>query len=98
MSVPSEKIIRDINAWLNVEITTQVFPSNNSSLQVNSQCNAILFFNGGTATCTVNNVPLLPNQTLSYSGNLGENIITTFNLKFTTAGTQQIYVTKKTYQ
>ena len=63
---------------------------------VDSFCNDITFYNGGTATVYVNGFPVAANGTLIITGNEGEINTTKYKLSFNgVAGT--MYVIRKKY-
>jgi hypothetical protein len=63
-------------------IETKVFYE---SQNIGSECNDITFINSGTTNFTINDVLLLPNQSLRISGNINEIDTTEYTLVFATS-------------
>ena len=57
-------------------------------------CNAIEFINKGAATCSVNDLQLTTNQSLSLSGNQKDKDTSSYTLSFG-AGVRQLVVIRK---
>jgi hypothetical protein len=65
--------------------------------QVVSNCNSITFINYGTADCTIDYaITLAQNQSISFSGNVGEFTDQQFTVQFGT-GTFNLVVIRKIY-
>jgi hypothetical protein len=60
------------------------------------ECNAIEFINKGVITCSVNDLPLTTDQSLSLSGNQTDKDISSYTLSFIAgAGVRQMVVVRK---
>lgn len=63
-----------------------------------TNCIDMQFINGGTVTAYIDNLPLLPGQSIAINGNLGEVCKKTRNLTFANvAGTTLIYFLRRFY-
>jgi len=70
----------------------------NETIRIPANCNAITFINpSALITFKVNNIPVLPNATLSIEGNENETDITDYQIDFGTATTGTCYVIKKVF-
>ena len=59
-------------------------------------CNAIEFINKGVVTCSINDLPLATNESLSLSGNQTDKDISSYTLSFAVgAGVRQMVVIRK---
>ncbi len=70
----------------------------NKNQNIDTNCIDMLFINNGTVTAYVDNIPLLPGQTIPINGNIGEICIKPRNLRFeNTVGTPSILFVKRFY-
>lgn len=74
---------------------TQVYDE--TQLDVDSNCNDILFYNSTGATIFVNAFPVASGGVYEISGNEGEINTTKYKLNFTGGNTGLVYVTRKKY-
>lgn len=81
-------------AYQKYYVETKVFYT---TANIGSECNDITFINSGTTNLQIDNVPLLPNQSLRISGNRGELDTTQYQVTFATpinTGNQLIVIRK----
>ena len=88
----------NIHQPVEVSYTTLPDGSGNSNISCNG-CNSVTFTNLGTSTGMIDRkIPIIPGSSVVMKGNLGEYLTNIFNITFRGAGTQNILVTKSTYQ
>jgi hypothetical protein len=77
-------------------VETKIFTTNNKIL---SDCNDITFYNTGSVNVIVNDLTLIPNQTLQISGNAGEIDTTQYTFTFPTPNdpANQITILRKLF-
>jgi len=64
---------------------------------VDAGCNAIIFTNRGSNTALINGQPLLQGETMANNGLPGEMDTTRYQVRFTGAGTNELYIRRKLY-
>ena len=64
---------------------------------VTAECAEITFYNRGTATVTINNIPFEQNQGISFDGMEGELDVTKYQVIFAKTGTRALFVVRKCY-
>lgn len=70
--------------------------SKNGNLEIFPYCNGITFFNTGTATATINGIPLVTNASMSFGGNKGEIFQGRVTISFG-AGVPLLLIQQKVY-
>ena len=58
-------------------------------------CNAILFFNIGSTTAYVNNIPIPAGASISFNGNCHERDTTNYDIRFATGAGSSLSVVRK---
>jgi hypothetical protein len=58
-------------------------------------CQSIVFYNRGAVTCTINRLPLDPNNYIEYKVEPGEMDVTTYSCSFQGEGNKQLWFLKK---
>jgi hypothetical protein len=72
--------------------------SYSTSIDIESNCNAITFYNSGTIDAKINTIPLLAGQSLSIEGNNNEIDATVYHLDFGGNTTGVVFVIRKVNQ
>lgn len=80
-----------------VKFVTEVEAYDETRLDVDSNCNAILFSNTAAATVFVNGFPVASGGVLFVDGNLGELNTTKYKLSFGAGNIGQVFVMRKKY-
>jgi hypothetical protein len=68
-----------------------------SAQNVDAGCNAIIFTNRGTNTALINGQPLLEGESMANNGLPGEMDTTRYSVRFSGAGTNELYIRRKLY-
>lgn len=76
---------------------TETESYNESILDVDSNCNSIMFFNNAASTVFINGFPLATGGTLFIDANLGEINTTKYRLSFGAGNTGEVFVMRKKY-
>ena len=76
---------------------TPVFIAYNTAQSIPTDCNSIIFINGGTSTAIIENVTLGPSQSFSIDGNENEFTTVTLQVNFSGGGQNNLIVVKKIY-
>jgi len=94
---PQQKI--ELNVYQRYHIAYAQIPVGLSNSFKADGANSVTFKNLGTATARIDKIlPLPPNVSISFNGNIGERLTNIFTFDWTTAGTKNILVIIKEYQ
>lgn len=68
-----------------------------SNIQVDSNCNSIIFFNTGTSNVFVDNIKITPGTSINIAGNRDEILIKVYDILFIAPGTNALTIIYKRY-
>lgn len=88
-----------LNVYQPIHISFTSVPASGTNQYNCNGANSVTFLNVGTATARIDKkYMILPGQSISFNGNIGEHLTNIFNFDWTTAGTKSVTVISKEYQ